>query len=202
MLRTNLATRPFYNERLVHVLLGVVAVVTLALTSFNVTRIVTLSREHTELSGRAQRDEGAAGEAMRQAAGIRRQINSEELETLVAAVREANALIDRRTFSWTDFFNRIEATLPSDVMLLSVRPEVDRTGSWVSIVVVGRAVEDIDAFMENLEKVGAFAELLARQEEVTEEGMYRTTLRGRYVGRPTAEEEGPDARAGRSASLE
>ena len=36
--------------------------------------------------------------------------------------REANRLIDQRTFSWTEFFNHIEETLPPDVMLTSVRP--------------------------------------------------------------------------------
>ena len=33
MLRTNLSTRPFYNERAVHVALGLVALVVLALTA-------------------------------------------------------------------------------------------------------------------------------------------------------------------------
>ena len=34
MLRTNLATRPFYNERGVHLVLGVVAVLGLAVLAF------------------------------------------------------------------------------------------------------------------------------------------------------------------------
>ena len=34
MLRTNLSTRPFYNERAVHLLLALAAVIVLALTAF------------------------------------------------------------------------------------------------------------------------------------------------------------------------
>ena len=50
MLRTNLATRPFYNDRAVHAAIGAAAAVVLALTILNVVAIVTLSRRNTELS--------------------------------------------------------------------------------------------------------------------------------------------------------
>ena len=43
MLRTNLATRPFYNERLAHIVLGVGFALVVALTAYNVTRIIGLS---------------------------------------------------------------------------------------------------------------------------------------------------------------
>ena len=49
VLRTNLSTRPFYNERAIHVAIGAAALVVLALTVWNVVRIVTLSRQNTEL---------------------------------------------------------------------------------------------------------------------------------------------------------
>ena len=52
-------------------------------------------------------------------------INQDELAASWSrAAQEANALIDQRTFSWTELFNQIEATLPPDVMLTSVRPAV------------------------------------------------------------------------------
>ena len=182
MLRTNLSTRPFYNERVVHLALGVGALVVIAVTAFNATRAWTLSKHHTELTARAEQSEAAAEEVAREAAAIRRQLDRTELETIAAAAREANSIIDRRIFSWTEFFNRIEMTLPSDVMMTSVRPEIQEDVVTVSMVVLGRRVEDIDTFMEQLEATGAFAELLARQEEITDEGMYRSALRGRYLG--------------------
>ena len=45
-----------------------------------------------------------------------------------AAAREANQLIDRRAFSWTDLFNRFEETLPADVRIVAVTPQVDTRG--------------------------------------------------------------------------
>ena len=124
MLRTNLATRPFYNERAAHVVIALAAVIMLAITVLNVLQIVSLSRRNTELSSRTGADDAEAGRLTAEAAKIRRSINKDELDLVVGAAQEANALIDERTFSWTQFFNEIESTLPPDVMLSSVRPSV------------------------------------------------------------------------------
>ncbi len=60
MLRTNLSTRPFYNERAVHVLIGLAAFVVLAITVLNGIRIVSLSRHNTELSSRIGAEQAEA----------------------------------------------------------------------------------------------------------------------------------------------
>jgi hypothetical protein len=187
MLRTNLATRPFYNQRAVHLAIGIVAILVLALTVFNVARVITLSARHTELSARADQNEERARALGQQAATAQSGVDNRELEGIAEAAREANAIIDQRTFSWTEVFNRIETTLPPDVMVTSVRPDVRDGVINVSIVVVGQRVEDIDTFMERLEATGAFADLLSRQEEATDDGMYRSVLVGRYVRAPRAE---------------
>lgn len=182
MLRTNLSTRPFYNERGIHLALVAAAILLLALTAFNVSRIVVLSRRHTALASQAGRDESRARERGRQATDLWRGINTSELKAVAAAAQEANGLIDRRTFSWTDLFNRIEATVPSDVMLISIRPLIEKNNITITMIVLGRRVEDIDAFMERLEETGTFRSLLSRQEELTDEGLYRAVLQGEYVG--------------------
>ena len=186
MVQTNLSTRPFYNERPVHLALGIVALLVLGLTVFNITQAVRLSSRNTELTERADRVEAVVADVAGQTLAIQRDINRTELDAVVTAAREANALIDRRIFSWTEFFNRIESTLPPDVMMTSVRPEIGEEEITVSMGVLGRRVEDIETFMGRLEATGAFAELLARQEEATAEGMYRAALRGRYL--PSAEQ--------------
>ena len=183
MLRTNLATRPFYNERAVHVGLVLVGVLVVAVTISNVTRIIALSGRHTDLGLQASRDEGAAREMSSQTDAVRQEMDGAELQAISDAVSEANALIGLRMFSWTELFNRIETTLPPDVMMTSVRPEMVGERVSVSMVVVGRRIDAIDQFIEALEAIGSFERLLARQEEATADGMYRTMLRGRYLGR-------------------
>jgi hypothetical protein len=182
MIRTNLSTRPFYNERAVHAVLALLAILVLALTTFNVYRIVTLSRRNTELSSTITQDEREAEALRAEARKIRAGINQAELKTVVAAAQEANTLIDQRTFSWTAFFNRIEDTLPPDVMLVAVRPGIDEGVTTIVMTVLGRRAEDIDEFMEKLEATGAFEDVLPQQEDRTEEGLHRVTLQAFYTG--------------------
>jgi hypothetical protein len=188
MLRTNLSTRPFYNERAVHLAIGAFAVVVLAITAWNVVRVLGLSRQNTELSSRVNRDHDEAAELTRLAAEIRGRINQAELQRVVDAAREANTLIDQRTFSWTAFFNRIESTMPPDVMLASVRPSVDDGTTHVSMQLLGRRVEDIDEFIEKLEATGAFEDVVPTQQDKTDEGLFRVTIESVYTGN-TAEAE-------------
>ena len=101
MLRTNLSTRPFYNERAVHAVIGIAAFIVAVLTAITLFQMIKLSRQNTELSSRISRDRGEADRLTREATRIRRGINQDELKVVVAAAREANSLIDQRTFSWT-----------------------------------------------------------------------------------------------------
>ena len=127
VLRTNLSTRPFYNERAVQLLLALPRRCSCwRLTAFNAIRIFSLSRQNTELSSLVNRDRPEAQRLTREAQRIRAGINLKELQATADAAAVANALIDQRTFSWTEFFNRIEETLPPDVMLTSVQPSFGR----------------------------------------------------------------------------
>ena len=181
MLRTNLATRPFYNERAVYVALGVVALLGLAVLASLVLRIVELSGRNTELTAQAEQAELERADLSVRTAEVQRAVSPVVLEEVAAAAREANTLIDQRVFSWTQFFNRVETTLPSDVMLTEVRPDISPESVEVSMLVVGRALEDITGFIDALEESGAFADVLNRSSELTDEGMYQAVVRGRYL---------------------
>ncbi len=191
MLRANLATRPFYNERSIHLLLALAAVLVLAITVLNVGRIVTLSRRSTELSARTNAERSEASNLSTEATRIRRTINKDELTLVVNAAQEANALIEQRTFSWTEFFNQIEATIPPDVMLTSVRPSFKEGITSVSMIVLGRQVADIDEFIEKLETTGYFEDLIPASSEKTDDGLWRATINSVYVGNTAAAQETP-----------
>ncbi|MCX6552332.1 MAG: hypothetical protein NTY02_15240 [Acidobacteria bacterium] len=182
MRRINLSTRPFYNERAVHVVLGLLTLVVLAVTAFNLWEVYVLSGRQAELQGRIAMAAGKAGEFRREAVRIRSSISPRELDATVAAAREANALIDRRVFSWTDLFNQFEVTLPPNVRIASVRPRVERDGTMMlSVVVLARSVEGVDTFIENLEKAGSFRSVLSREEFLNQDGLIQASLEGRYV---------------------
>lgn len=181
MLRTNLSTRPFYNERLVHLLLGVLAVIVVGVSAFNLREVFVLSGRQAQLTERTTAAATRAQTLRAEAGRIRAGINPRDLQATSVAAHEANAIIERRAFSWTDLFNRFEETLPDNVRISAVRPKIDPGGQiTLTLVVVARSVEAVDTFIENLEKDEAFSGLLATEEFVDEDGLLQATLEGRY----------------------
>jgi type IV pilus assembly protein PilN len=182
MIRTNLSTRPFYNERAVHLWLLVAAAVVVLATAFNVTRVLRYSRSDTTLAAQASHDENRGGELRQQAARLRATVDPKQVEFASTEARKANELIDRRTFSWTELLNRLETTQPDDVRLVAVRPRVEQDGRIVlTINVVSKSVDDVEMFMQSLEETGAFASLRPVVEQVNEEGLIETALESDYV---------------------
>jgi hypothetical protein len=197
VLRSNLSTRPFYNERAVQLLLALAALIVVLLTAFNAMRIFSLSRENTELSSLVNRDRQEAQRLTREAQRIRAGINQDELQATADAAAVANALIDQRTFSWTEFFNHIEQTLPPDVMLTAVAPSFGRDSTIIQMNVLGKRIEDIDEFMEKLEATGAFQDVLPTQEDTTDDGLHRLMVRSVYTGAPVEPPVSPAAETAR-----
>jgi len=184
MLRTNLSTKPFYNERAVLLVLAAATALVVALTAFNAIQIARFSRQQASLSSLAASNETRARELRANASTVRAGIDPKQLESVAAAAREANTLIGQRLFSWTDLLNRLETTLPDDVRITSMRPTVEKDGSVIiAMTVVGRSVEEIAHFMQNLEGSGAFADVFIREDVANEEGLREAALEGRYLAK-------------------
>jgi Tfp pilus assembly protein PilN len=194
VIRTNLSTRPFYNERLVHLWLIAVAVAVVAATAFNASRVLRYSRSDTQLQTQASRDESRAADLRRQASRLRASVDPKQVDFAAADARQANDLIDRRTFSWTELFNRFETTLPDEVRIASVKPRVDRdAGIILSISVTARGVDDVNMFIANLEATGAFTNVLSAAEHIEESGMLASDLEAVYLpsaGKPVGRTRG------------
>lgn len=187
MIRTNLSTRPFYNDRAVRVWLAIGLLLVIAATLFNVTRMLQFSGTNTELVAQASRDEARVSELRATAAGIRGSVDPKQIETASTDARQANDLIDRRTFSWTELFNRFETTLPANVRITSVRPSLDEARQTVLLItVVARAVEDVNQFMENLDATGAFARLTPTQERINDDDQVESVLSAIYLSQTPA----------------
>jgi Tfp pilus assembly protein PilN len=181
MLRTNLATRPFYDERRVAWLIGAAAVAVLLFTAFNVSEYLRLSGRQGGLSADIARNEAAARALSTRAAEARRRIDAKSLERTSAQAAEANGIIDARTFTWSALFDDIEATLPPTVMLTAITPSVGPDGATVRLTVLGRTVEAIDTFIERLEATNRFENVQPSSEVLTEEGLFETMVTGRYL---------------------
>lgn len=184
MLRTNFSTRPFYNERLVQILLGGAALVILGLTAFNVWEWRSLTGRHAQLVARVGNAEQQAVALRERAEKARRSVDRAQLEVVAAAAREANRLIDRRVFSWTELLDTLERTLPGEVRVQAIEPSVDKEGNLtVSLIVLGHRPEEIEQFIEQLEGSGAFRHVYSRAETTNQQGLLEVRLEGWYLPR-------------------
>jgi Tfp pilus assembly protein PilN len=185
MLRTNLSTRPFYNERGVQGALTVIALIVALFTVYNLSQVVLLTRRYS-----AARTEAAAADARTQqlrahAAQMRQTADAKQLESMSGAAREANDIINQRLFSWTDLLNKLGKTLPDNVRITSLRPRVDQDGSIViTMTVAGNRIDDIEQFMSNLEETTVFSDVFPLQDEPSETGVVQATLEGKYAAAP------------------
>lgn len=178
MIRTNLSTRPFYNIRAVQAGVAALALIVAVITAYNVIEIIRLSSNQNTLGAQAEQAETEAARLRREAVQILQRIDPKELEIVAAEAREANAIIDQRTFSWTDLFSHFEATLPADVRITSVSPSPG--DQLVAIGVEARSVEDLDEFIEGLEMTGVFRDVLAINEVTMDNDLIEAIIRATY----------------------
>jgi hypothetical protein len=182
MLRTNLSTRPFYNERAVRAALGGVAAIAVGLTLFNAIEIIRLRSQDSAARQTIARNDEQSRQLRGQAEVIRRSIDQARLAVVQAAAGEANALIDRRTFSWTELLNQFQRTLPADVRISGVLPKVDTDGRvLVDVSVISRRIEDLEQFMDAMEKTGVFSGVLSRSDRPTDGGTLESELQAYYL---------------------
>ena len=185
MLKINLATRPFYNERAVHVVLVLLGTGALVIMGLAGGTIFELSKTYAEITRAAEASEALVGTVTQETRSLEENVSEVELEALRVSAAEANRLIDQRVFSWTELFNVIERNLPNRVMLTGLRPTGNAGNVSLAIGVIGERVADIEEFIEQLEASGSVRNLLARQEQRTEDGMYSAQLTGEFRGRPS-----------------
>ncbi|MBY0494292.1 MAG: hypothetical protein K2Y23_08745 [Cyanobacteria bacterium] len=199
MLRNNLSTRPFYNERAVRTGLAALAALAIGLTLFNIYEVMQLQGLSRDARQAIARNDAQARDAKDKAQVIRRSIDKDKLAAVQIAANEANALIDRRTFSWTELLNQFQATLPPDVRIAGVTPQSDTEGRrLVQIAVLSKRVEDLEAFMAALEKTGAFSAVLSRADQPDESGQLQSQLQAYYT--PTATVPAPASESGKGGA--
>lgn len=170
-IRTNLATRPFYNERAMQVAVGAAVAAVVVFSLFNLVQFGRLSASERTLGAHAVEAEREATRLRAEAARLRTRLDPKELTSVAEAAREANGIIDQRAFSWTRLFGQLEATLPPEVRVKAVQPRLEKGAFAVAVVAQGRKAEDLAAFMEALEATGVFKEV-----KLVEQSMKDTLL--------------------------
>jgi hypothetical protein len=153
----NLASHPFRNETLPALLFGVAAALLLALTmqhAFVVrgllpARTSKLHKEVAALEAEAERLR-TEGRTLKAPAPEGR---------VVAEWSVLKDLVDRRTFSWTGLFARLEQVLPREVRLVEIAPDVKEGHVTLSISAVARPAQAGLGLVGLLEGRGEFEDV-------------------------------------------
>jgi hypothetical protein len=181
MLRGNLSSRPFYNERLVSLVLLLVAVAALALTAFNASRLAALSAMRAELDGQIERDLGEAARIEAEATRIQAAFDVEAVREMAASTAEANVLIAERTFSWTGFFGIVEGILPYDVRLVGVAHRFEAGQRMLVLNVIAKQDSDINELVRGMLDSGRFYDVLPIEKTRNEDGTLGAVLETYYL---------------------
>lgn len=187
MLKGNLSTRPFYNDRIVTAAIAVAAILVLLATIFSATRLYSLSSQRAEIRARLEADEREATRIRTEAEAMQGRVDRVTLARLADSAREANQLIDQRTFSWTRLLGQLEETLPSGVRLTAIAPRADRGEFKVGLAVVARGLDDIDAFIDALQGTGGFYDVASMEQSASEDGTYQAVVQASYLSSRAAQ---------------
>jgi Tfp pilus assembly protein PilN len=132
----NFASQPFRNERLPALLFAAASVILMAATVYHAVVVRALlpartSKLHREVAAlESELDHLRAESRSLQAPSPDKQ-----------AIAEWNVLkdlVDRRTFSWTGLFARLEQVLPREVRLVSIAPDVKQGQVILAVIAVAR----------------------------------------------------------------
>ena len=180
----NLANEPFRRNR--PMLIGLTAGLVLLLFSLLAFTVMAFQSR-----GVIRRDEAVANRLARQLAQlkaergrydaeVRRPENSEALERSVFL----NQLILRKGISWTRIFADLERTLPANVRITQIRPQVNGSNQiFLEMTVAADSPEAIIAFLSKLEQSDVFgsANVTTSQAPSQTDPLYRSRLSVNYA---------------------
>jgi Tfp pilus assembly protein PilN len=182
----NLASQPFRNRALPWTIAGVITVVSLLALFFLITKSSETNTRAAAVEREVDQERQQIGALEHRVDEIKQALTPEQLQTLQAA----QALVDRKRFSWARLFADLESALPSSVRVkrISVRDVAVRGGRTVAdleLIVVGKNPADVTAMILEMDRAGIFqAELVEQnlQKERNEIGT-ESTLRVIYQPR-------------------
>jgi Tfp pilus assembly protein PilN len=178
----NLARHPFRNERLPNVVFAIAGVAMLALTVRHAFLVRAL------LPGRTSALHGAVTALEAEAARLRtEQASLRDVAPEPKALARwlvVKDLVDRRAFSWTSLFARLEELLPEGARLVSIAPTVRRGEILLDVQAVMRSPEVGWQFIRVLEDGGDFEDVFPLTEGAG--GEFHYTMRYRPRPAPSA----------------
>jgi Tfp pilus assembly protein PilN len=179
----NLSSEPFRRDRPILIASAAVAFLMLVCLGILITLAVmdrrATARDRT-LQARLTSDLNKVKAEQRKVdADVKRPENSEVLERSVLI----NELLLRKGISWTRIFSDLEKTLPANVRVTQIRPQVNNNNKiYLEMTIASDSPEPLVTFLSNLEQSSAFgsANVSIAQSPTQTDPIYRYRLSVNY----------------------
>ncbi|MFZ5861711.1 MAG: PilN domain-containing protein [Nitrospirota bacterium] len=104
------------------------------------------------------------------------------VQRLIKQVGGLNLILDAKSFSWTALLNDLEAVVPRNVSVNSIRPDLKT--KKVTLDGVALTLQDVTALMTALQTSGRFDDVFLQQQRATEENRTEFVIECRYRSGP------------------
>lgn len=182
----NFASQPFRNERLPALLFGTASVLLIAATLYHAVVVRALlpartSKLHREVAAlESELDRLRAESRTLQAPSPDKQA--------IAEWSVLKDLVDRRTFSWTGLFARLERVLPREVRLVSIAPDVKQGQVILALIAVAQPSQAGLGLVGLLERRAEFEDVYPVNVTEKDDGAAEFNYTMRYLPGATPDE--------------
>lgn len=107
--------------------------------------------------------------------------NQAEIDALARQVAALNQILETKAFSWTGLLNDLETAVPRKVSVSSIRPDLKT--KTLTLDGVALTLQDVTAFMTELQESGRFRDVFLQQQRSTEDNRTEFTIQCIYRGR-------------------
>lgn len=157
-INVNLATRYYYDNRKINIILAVAGALLLLLLVIlfgvavaNLGEISRLKKEQAKLDVKQKK--------------LGRAVSEKEYGALLSRIGQANAMIEKKAVNWLELLNRLEEVVPDGIAITSIDP--DQKTRELKIAGAARNFAAIRLFLENMERSPNFPDvLLLNQKEL------------------------------------
>lgn len=161
----NLAARPFKNYLPYYFFFILFLLVLLTATVFNLFIYLGSSARVSDLSEATEKQKAEISSMKKKIKELSKNIKSVDIHGLNEEVTFINSLLERRYFSWTALFNRLEELIPKHVQLVTIVPGFNENEIGLRLDCIARDPEDVYEFIQNLEDSPGFYRVYPHHEK-------------------------------------
>ena len=152
----NLSSRPFVNNRKFFLITASLLTLLSCVSYWNIYRYKSVHSNRGQVKRLLTQSQVQIEKLEKDQQEIMACLQKPETGEFLDLVDYINRLIQQRTFSWTRLLNDLETLIPSNLQIISIRPQITGNEIGIEIIASGRSSHDYIEFISNLESSGKF----------------------------------------------